>query len=143
MRIPWGFVDAWKGDVGDVRRWVSLVRIWGGKVVVLGGQRVLSLSRTRAWMVGTRFGVGFSGRLDLEVPVVCAPTRCGPRSSGRYVNVGMVRCGRNWEGCLRRVWTAWLKPRRLELGEPAMASSWILSRCERSPLWLLYVHLRA
>lgn len=41
-----------KGEVGDVRRLCSLVRIWGGKVVVWGGQRVLSLSRTRARMVG-------------------------------------------------------------------------------------------
>lgn len=41
-----------KGDVGDVRRSRSLVRICGGKVVVWGGQRVLSLSRTRARIDG-------------------------------------------------------------------------------------------
>lgn len=47
------------GDVGDLRRWSSLERIWGGKVVVFGGQRVLSLSRTRARITGD-FVVGFS-----------------------------------------------------------------------------------
>ena len=70
------------------------MRIWGGKVVVFGGQRVLSLSKTRARI----FGVGpFSADLG---------RRWGPRSSGRCVKVGIVRWGRNWEGCLRRVWTA-------------------------------------
>lgn len=91
---------------------------FGGKVVVLAGQRVLSLSRTRARIVGMRCWMGFSGGVG---GWCCLRMRCGPRSSGRYVNVGMVRCGRNWEGCLRSVCTAWLKPRRLELGEPAMA----------------------
>jgi hypothetical protein len=26
---------------------------------------------------------------------------------------------------LRRVWTAWLKPRRLEFGEPAIVRRWM------------------
>ena len=29
-------------------------------------------------------------------------------------------------GCRRRVWTAWLKPRRLEFGEPAIFLSGLL-----------------
>lgn len=104
--MPWGLRDWLKGDVGDVRRAVSFDRIAGGKVVVFGGQRVLSLSRTRAWIVGMRVGGvgfpdgGFEGSL-FECSHVL--TRCGPRSSGRCVNVGIVRCGRNWVGCLRRV----------------------------------------
>lgn len=99
-------------------------------MVVLGGQRVLSLSRTRARIVGVIVWCGRGGFSDAcvvcAVPLLflgvsfAACTRCGPRSSGRWVNVGMVRCGRNWEGCRRRVCTAWLKPRRLELGEPAI-----------------------
>jgi hypothetical protein len=52
IRIEWGFLVWLKGDVGELRRAVSLFRIWGGKVVVFGGQRVLSLSRTRARIVG-------------------------------------------------------------------------------------------
>lgn len=96
----------------------------------MGGQRVLSLSRTRARIVGVVVWCGRGGFSDAcvvcAVPLLflgvsfAACTRCGPRSSGRWVNVGMVRCGRNWEGCRRRVCTAWLKPRRLELGEPAI-----------------------
>ena len=54
MRIACGLLVALKGLLGDWRREASLVRIWGGKVVVFGGQRVLSLSRTRARI----FGVG-------------------------------------------------------------------------------------
>lgn len=102
-----------KGEVGDCRRAASLERICGGKVVVFGGQSVLSLSRTRALIVGT---------FAFEVFEGSELTRCGPNSSGRYVKVGIVRCGRNWAGCLSRVWTAWLKARRLELGEPAIAA---------------------
>lgn len=49
--MPFGFVSLLKGEVGEVRREVSFERIWGGKVVVLGGQRVLSLSRTKAVIV--------------------------------------------------------------------------------------------
>lgn len=41
-----------KAEVGELRRECSLVRIWGGKVVVFGGQSVLSLSKTRARIVG-------------------------------------------------------------------------------------------
>ena len=52
-----------KGEVGEVRRAESLVMIEGGKVVVLGGQRVLSLSRTRARIVGVRAG----GDVDVGV----------------------------------------------------------------------------
>lgn len=37
-------------------------------------------------------------------------------ASGRWVNVGTVRCGRNWEGVDRRVCTARLKARRLVFG---------------------------
>ena len=46
-----------------MRRAESLVMIEGGKVVVLGGQRVLSLSRTRARIVGVRAG----GDVDVGV----------------------------------------------------------------------------
>lgn len=80
------------------------MRIWGGKVVVFGGQRVLSLSRTRARITGDLL-VSFSVLGD-----VC--WRYGPMFSGRCVKVGIVRCGRNWEGVVRRVRTAWVKPRR-------------------------------
>lgn len=91
------------GDVGDVRSERSLSRICGGKVVVLGGQRVLSLSRTRARIVGVGCLVsfwlpGFS--------VVNWGCRYGPMFSGRCVKVGIVRWGRNWEGVVRRVRTA-------------------------------------
>lgn len=90
MRIECGFVVRLKGEVGEVRRADSFVRIWGGKVVVFGGQRVLSLSKTRARIVG-----GFDcccwkpfsvlPETVLLVPGVrfAAPTRGGPRSSGR------------------------------------------------------------
>lgn len=40
------------GEVGDVRREWSLSRYGFGKSVVLGGQRVLSLSTTRARIKG-------------------------------------------------------------------------------------------
>lgn len=90
-----------KGDVGDVRNACSFDRISDGKEVVFGWQSVLSLSRTRARMVG---GFEALGRIS------------GPRFSGRWVIVGMVRWGRNWEGVLRRVVTARLKARRLLLG---------------------------
>lgn len=115
IRIAFGFVVWLKRDVGEVRREESLARICGGKDVVFAAQSVLSLSRTRARIVGV-WG-GFSG--GVWSPFF-ALIRCGPRFSGRWVKVGMVRCGRNCVGCLRRVWTAWLKPRRLELGEPAI-----------------------
>lgn len=124
MRIEYGFEVKLKGDVGDVRRWWSLLRICGGKVVVFGAQSVLSLSRTRARIVGFFWGVeGFSVGVGVDVDAL---VRCGPRSSGRCVKVGIVRCGRNWEGCLRRVYTAWLKPRRLELGEPAIVGRYVV-----------------
>jgi hypothetical protein len=90
--------------VGEVRRVVSLCRIWGGKVVVFAGQRVLSLSRTRARIVGVG-GVVVGVEVEVEVVGGCL-RRCWPRFSGRCVIVGIVRCGRNWVGCLRRVCTA-------------------------------------
>lgn len=75
MRIEFGFVDVWKGDVGLLRRDDSFDRMFGGKVVVLAAQRVLSLSKTKARIEGMR----------------CLETRCGPRFSGRCVKVGIVR----------------------------------------------------
>lgn len=42
-----------KGDVGDVRSAVSLRMYAVGICVVLGGQKVLSLSRMRALMFGS------------------------------------------------------------------------------------------
>jgi hypothetical protein len=116
MRIESGLVDWLKGEVGEVRSAANLSRICGGKVVVLGGQRVLSLSRTRARIVGdfvAAAGAAFSPGL---LVVGGCLWRCGPRFSGRCVKVGIVRWGRNWEGFRRRVCTAWLKPRRLVLG---------------------------
>ena len=71
---------------------------------------------------------GFSGVGICAWDPFFALIRCGPRFSGRWVKVGIVRCGRNWVGCLRRVWTAWLKPRRLELGEPAITVGFGLCR---------------
>ena len=85
-----------------MRRVVKLFRICGGKVVVFAGQRVLSLSRTRARIVGV--GSAVVGA-EVEVDGGCL-RRWGPRFSGRWVIVGIVRCGRNWVGCLRRVCTA-------------------------------------
>lgn len=43
--------------MGELRSSESFVRILGGNVVVFGGQRVLSLSRTRARIVGGLGGV--------------------------------------------------------------------------------------
>lgn len=106
-----------KGEVGEVRRDWSFERILEGKVVDFAAQRVLSLSRTRARIVGVR-GV-FSDDVEDE------EMRCGPRFSGSCAKVGIVRCGRRWLGCLRRVCTVWLKARRLEFGEPAIVDySW-------------------
>lgn len=63
MRIAYGFLVALKGLLGDWRREASLFRIWGGKVVVFGGQSVLSLSRTRARIFGVGpFSVDFGRR---------------------------------------------------------------------------------
>lgn len=91
-----------KGDVGEVRSACSFLRISDGKEVVFGWQSVLSLSRTRARIVGGGFWVlGWTA---------------GPRFSGRWVIVGMVRWGRKLEGVFRRVETARLKARRLLLG---------------------------
>lgn len=118
IRIECGFVVWLNGEVSEVRREESLARICGGKDVVFAAQSVLSLSSTRARIVGV-CGV-FSGVGICVWGPFFPLIRCGPRFSGRWVKVGMVRCGRNWVGCLRRVWTAWLKPRRLELGEPAI-----------------------
>ena len=53
------------GDVGELRREDSFESICGGKVVVFAAQRVLSLSKTRARIVGVRGfsipGFGFLG----------------------------------------------------------------------------------
>lgn len=99
MRIESGAVDWLKGEVGELRSAESLSMIWGGKAVVLGGHRVLSLSRTRARIVGDlAAAAGFS-------PGDCL-WRCGPSCSGRWVKVGIVRWGRNCEGFRRRVCTA-------------------------------------
>lgn len=90
-----------KGDVGDVRSECSFDRISDGKEVVFGWQSVLSLSRTRARMAGGFWALGWTA---------------GPRFSGRWVIVGMVRWGRKLDGVFRRVETARLKARRLLLG---------------------------
>lgn len=79
------------GEVREVRRDRSLVRIGAGRWVVLGGLRVLSLSRTRARIVG--FGC-FSGSLPLLVVLVVLGVgagRCSPNCSGKCAKVGIVR----------------------------------------------------
>lgn len=78
MRIEFGVCDVRNGEVGELRRACSFCRICGGKVVVFAGQRVLSLSRTRARMFGMRGGF-FSVLVGFGLGV----RRCGPRSSGR------------------------------------------------------------
>lgn len=91
IRTECGLWNELKGEVGEVRREASFVRIFGGKVVVFGAQRVLSLSRTRARMVGIccccceRVGFSEGCEVLLLFPGLnfAAPTRCGPRSSGR------------------------------------------------------------
>jgi hypothetical protein len=63
MRIESGLLSLLKGEVGDVRREWSLSRYGFGKRVVLGGQRVLSLSTTSARITG--------GGLEGEDEVFC------------------------------------------------------------------------
>lgn len=91
------------GDVGDVRSCSSLSRYGLGIVVVWGGQRVLSLSRIRAFIFGILFGCW---------PLVVVEedeAKWWPICSGRSRKVGMVKLGRKWDGCLRRVETVRLK----------------------------------
>lgn len=55
IRMEFGFWVRLKGDVGEWVRECSLVRTGLGRMVVFGGERVLSLSRTRALIVGILF----------------------------------------------------------------------------------------
>lgn len=70
----------------------------------LGGQVVLSLSRTRARMVVFLTGEDVLGR-------------CGPRGTGRARMVGIVRCGRSAVGCFRSRETVRRKAGRFKLEE--------------------------
>lgn len=80
------------GEVGEVRRERSLARIGDGRCVVLGGLRVLSLSRTRARIVGfVCLGSVLSLLVLVLVLVVGIIGRCSPNCSGKWAKVGMVR----------------------------------------------------
>ena len=85
--MPFGFLCMLKGEVGEVRSEESFWRTTGGNEVDLGGQRVLSLSSTRAVIDG--------GDIVFSVVVLAGSLltwRYEPRScSGSWVNVGMVR----------------------------------------------------
>jgi len=77
--------------------------------VVLGRQRVLSLSRIRARILGVLlvWGISFSSMLVFVDEV--EEMRCGPKCSGRSRKVEMVRLGTRSDGFLRRLDTARLK----------------------------------
>lgn len=105
------------GDVGDVRSCSSLSRYGFGIVVVWGGQRVLSLSRIRAFIFGMFLSVLES------VVVVEEEARCAPICSGNSRKVGIVRLGRKWDGCLSRVETVRLKACRFVFSKGAMVSA--------------------
>lgn len=85
---------------------------------MLGGQRVLSLSRIRAFM----FGFFLSVCVFVVVVVVDEETRCAPICSGRSRKVDIVRFGRRWDGCLRSVETVRLKAWRFVFNRGAMVS---------------------
>lgn len=66
IRIEDGAVVRLNGEVGEVRKDRSLVRMEVGRSVVLGGLRVLSLSSTRARIVGLGC---FSDSVPLALPL--------------------------------------------------------------------------
>lgn len=101
------------GDVGEVRSCSSLSRYGFGIVVVWGGQRVLSLSRIRAFILGIFLSV-------LDSTVVVDEARCWPICSGRSRKVGIVRLGRKWDGCLSKVETVRLKAWRFVFSKGAI-----------------------
>lgn len=106
------------GDVGDVRSRSSLSRYGFGIVVVWGGQRVLSLSRTRAFICGILCGFCSGGEVVEEVE----EAKCWPICSGSSRKVGIVRLGRKWDGCLSKVETVRLKAWRFVFSNGAIVS---------------------
>lgn len=101
--------------MGDVRSCSSLSRYGFGIVVVCGGQRVLSLSRIKAFI----FGIFLSLLVSVVVGVE-EEARCWPICSGSSRKVGIVRLGRKCDGCLRRVETVRLKAWRFVFSRGAM-----------------------
>lgn len=108
------------GDVGDVRSCSSLSRYGFGIVVVWGGQRVLSLSRIRALISGILSD--FCSVRELIEGEEEEEARCCPICSGNSRKVGIVRLGRKWDGCLRRVETVRLKAWRFVFSRGAILS---------------------